>query len=82
MYFVVHPLFFNVVTNQKLKQSYVCRISSCFNPKYLLVMLTLEWLNNSMSLTNANSALSEDSNTFLPKVLRNECVEKWSIFKL
>ena len=56
------------IINQKFKQSYVCRISSCFSPKYLLVMLTLEWMNHSISLTSASSALSEDSNTFLPNV--------------
>ena len=44
-------------------------------------MLTLEWLNSSISLTNASSALSEDSNTFLPKVFLREWVEKYSTFK-
>ena len=58
MYFVVHPLFFYVVTNQKFKQSYVCRISSCRSPRYLFVIAIELWLNSSMSLTSANSEFS------------------------
>lgn len=43
-------------------------------------MLTLLWLNSSISLTNAISAYSPaDSNTFRPKVFLNVWVQKCSI---